>query len=79
MIVDRTLFRQVRPAEFGATTAGEIDAGMVNIGEETIERRSGAFEPASFDERYGDALRELVEAGQKGWRQRLVRSPNRPR
>ena len=31
-----------------------------------MERRSGAFEPASFRDRYRDALRELVEAKTKG-------------
>jgi DNA end-binding protein Ku len=30
-----------------------------------IERRSGAFDPASFRERYQDALRELVEGEDK--------------
>ena len=31
-----------------------------------LPRRSGAFEPASFGDRYQDALRELVEAKTKG-------------
>jgi DNA end-binding protein Ku len=39
---------------------------MVAIAETIIERRSGAFEPASFRDRYQDALRELVEAKTKG-------------
>ncbi len=39
---------------------------MVAIAETLIERRSGAFEPASFLDRYQDALRELVEAKTKG-------------
>lgn len=57
---------EVRPAEFGAKAKGEIDADMVAIAEAIIERRSGAFEPASFRDRYQDALRELVEAKTKG-------------
>jgi DNA end-binding protein Ku len=57
---------EVRPAEFGAKPKGEIDADMVAIAESIIERRSGAFEPASFRDRYQDALRELVEAKTKG-------------
>jgi non-homologous end joining protein Ku len=52
---------------------------MVAIAEAIIERRSGVFDPASRRDRYQDALRELVEAGQKDWRQSLVRSPSRPR
>jgi hypothetical protein len=39
---------------------------LVAIAETIIERRSGAFEPASFRDRYQDALRELVEAKTEG-------------
>ena len=39
---------------------------MVAIAETIVEHRSGAFEPASFGDRYQDALRELVEAKTKG-------------
>jgi DNA end-binding protein Ku len=45
---------------------GEIDPEMVAIAETIIERRSGAFELASFRDRYQHALRELVEAKSKG-------------
>ncbi|HEY1430096.1 MAG TPA: Ku protein [Stellaceae bacterium] len=51
---------EVRPAEFGSPAKGEIDADMVAIAESIIERRSGAFDPADFRDRYQDALRELV-------------------
>jgi DNA end-binding protein Ku len=51
---------EVRPAEFGSPAKGEIDADMVAIAESIIERRSGAFDPAGFRDRYQDALRELV-------------------
>jgi DNA end-binding protein Ku len=57
---------EFRPAEFGAKAAGEADPEMVAIAETSIERRSRAFEPASFRDRYQDALRELVEAKTKG-------------
>jgi len=39
---------------------------MVAIAAANIERRSGAFELASFRDRYQDALREPVEAKTKG-------------
>jgi DNA end-binding protein Ku len=39
---------------------------MVAIAETIIERRSGAFQTASFRDRYQDALHELVEAKTKG-------------
>jgi non-homologous end joining protein Ku len=51
---------------------------MFAIWEAIIERRSGAFEPANYDYRYQDALRELVEAKTKG-PATTPRSPNRPR
>ena len=44
---------------------------MVAIAETIIERRSGAFDPETFRDRYQDALRELVEAKTKG----LERAP----
>ena len=51
---------EVRPAEFEAPAKDDIDADMVTIAESIIERRSGAFDPTSFRDRYQDALRELV-------------------
>jgi DNA end-binding protein Ku len=57
---------EVRPAEFGAKPDGEADADMVAIAETIIERRTGAFDPETFRDRYQDALRELVEAKTKG-------------
>src|SRR5437870_45160 len=50
----------------GAKPDGEADADMVAIAETIIERRSGAFDPDAFRDRYQDALRELVEAKTKG-------------
>jgi DNA end-binding protein Ku len=57
---------EVRPAEFGPPPKGEIDSDMVAIAETIIERRSGAFDPADFRDRYQDALRELVAEKTKG-------------
>src|SRR5499427_3199966 len=57
---------EVRPAEFGPASKGEIDADMVAIAESIIERRSGAFDPTSFRDRYQDALHELVAEKTKG-------------
>jgi hypothetical protein len=55
-----------RPAEFAENAKGEIDPDMIAIAEAIIERRSGTFDPASFRDRYQDALRELVDAKTKG-------------
>lgn len=57
---------EVRPAEFGPLAKSEIDADMVAIAETIIERRSGAFEPEDFRDKYQDALRELVAEKTKG-------------
>jgi DNA end-binding protein Ku len=57
---------EVRPAEFGPSAKGEIDPDMVAIAETIIDRRSGAFDPTSFRDRYQDALRELVAQKTKG-------------
>ncbi len=57
---------EVRPAEFEAPAKDDIDADMVAIAESIIERRAGSFDPASFRDRYQDALRELVAEKTKG-------------
>ena len=57
---------EVRPAEFGPSAKGEIDPDMVAIAETIIDRRSGAFDPTTFRDRYQDALRELVAEKTKG-------------
>jgi len=57
---------EVRPAEFRPKAAGEADPEMVATAETIIERRSGAFEPASVRDRYQDALNQLDEAKIKG-------------
>jgi len=57
---------EVRPAEFGAPSKGEIEPDMVAIAETIIDRRSGEFDPTSFRDRYQDALRELVAQKTQG-------------
>jgi DNA end-binding protein Ku len=56
---------EVRAAEFGKTN-GDVDPDMLSIAETIIERRKGSFDPASFRDRYQDALRKLVEGKLKG-------------
>ena len=57
---------EVRPAEFGAPSKGEIEPDMVAIAETIIDRRSGEFDPTSFRDRYQNALRELVAQKTQG-------------
>ena len=57
--------QEVRAAAFENSDA-EVDAEMVAIAETIIKRRSGRFDPATFRDRYQEALRELIEAKMKG-------------
>jgi DNA end-binding protein Ku len=69
---------EVRAAEFGETAKGEVDPEMVALAETIIERRAGEFDPATFRDRYQDALNELVAAkvkGQTGAAPRAVPEP----
>ena len=56
---------EVRTPAF-TTTDADIDADMVAVAETIIERRSGHFDPATFRDRYQEALRALIEAKMKG-------------
>jgi DNA end-binding protein Ku len=56
---------EVRTPSF-ATADAAIDSDMVALASMIIERRSGQFYPASFRDRYQEALRELIEAKMKG-------------
>jgi DNA end-binding protein Ku len=56
---------EVRAAAFD-NTDGDIDPDMVAIAATIIRRRSGSFDPATFRDRYQEALRELIEAKLKG-------------
>jgi DNA end-binding protein Ku len=56
---------EVRAAAFGKADM-EIDADMVAVAGTIIKRRRGHFDPATFRDRYQEALRELIEAKMKG-------------
>jgi DNA end-binding protein Ku len=56
---------EVRSADFGRLD-GELDAEAVAIAAMIIKRKTGAFDPATFRDRYQEALRELIEAKIKG-------------
>jgi DNA end-binding protein Ku len=56
---------EVRPVEF-STSDTEIDQEAVAIARMIIERRAGHFDPATFRDRYQEALRELIEAKMRG-------------
>jgi len=65
MLITLRASEEVRAAAFDKAD-GEIDGDMVAIAETIIKRRSGHFDPATFRDRYQEALRELIEAKMKG-------------
>jgi DNA end-binding protein Ku len=56
---------EVRPAIFG-DIGGDIDAEMVAVAQAIIRRRTAAFDPSTFRDRYQEALQELIQAKLKG-------------
>jgi DNA end-binding protein Ku len=56
---------EVRAPQFSEAD-GDIDAEMLAIARTIIERRTGKFDPSKFQDRYQEALRELIEAKMKG-------------
>jgi DNA end-binding protein Ku len=55
----------VRASQFGAGE-GDLDTEMVAIAGAIIKQRTGAFDPATYRDRYQEALRELIESKMKG-------------
>ena len=49
-----------------ATAHREADADMIAVAAMIMKRRIGHFDPATFRDRYQEALRELIEAKMKG-------------
>jgi len=45
---------------------GKPDKSMITIARKIIEQKEGDFDPAEFNDRYDDALRELIEQKKKG-------------
>jgi len=68
---------EVKPAEafFGEVREGDVDPEMVEIASQIVERKSAAFDPHAFRDRYATALRELVQEKAKG---RPIEAPAGP-
>jgi DNA end-binding protein Ku len=56
---------EVRAAQFGGVER-DLDAEMVAIARAIIGQRTGSFDPTTYQDRYQEALRELIEAKMKG-------------
>lgn len=63
----RTADEVVAPSEaFADIPATRPDKKMVEIARKIIEQQEGAFEPDKFEDRYENALRDLIRRKQKG-------------
>jgi len=51
---------------FGDIADQKPDAAMIAIAEKIIEQQEGPFDPSAFNDRYEDALRDLIAEKQKG-------------
>jgi DNA end-binding protein Ku len=56
---------EVRASQFGSAES-DLDGEMVAIAGAIIKQRTGTFDPSSYQDRYQEALRELIEAKVKG-------------
>src|SRR5262245_905159 len=61
--------------DVGAPDLPKPEAQMLQIAEKIVEQQSGEFDPAEFNDRYEDALRELIEKKRKG---KPVKPASRP-
>ncbi|MGE0063238.1 MAG: Ku protein [Xanthobacteraceae bacterium] len=68
---------EVRKAEstFRDVPKTKPDAEMIELAEDIIGRKSKAFDPAAFHDKYEDALHELIEAKQKHRQVRQIEEP----
>lgn len=66
---------EVRDAEayFRDIPDAKADKGMLSIAEKIIEQQEGEFDPSTFNDRYEDALKALIEQKKKG--QKLTEAP----
>ena len=72
---------EVRPAEevFDDLPDIKIGAEMVELAKHIIKTKAGAFDPRSFDDRYDQALKGLIEAKMAGRKIPRARSPKQPK
>lgn len=56
----------------------KTDPELIDLATHIIEKKEAAFDPSAFDDRYEDALMELIRAKQKGKKPPVVQAAERP-
>ena len=69
--------REVRDAQdvFGGIPAMKPPAEMIAIAEKIIAQKEGPFDPSKFNDRYEEALRDLIKEKEKGHKIAEVKEP----
>jgi DNA end-binding protein Ku len=68
--------RDVAPY-FADIGEGDVDKEMLALASQLVEQKAGAFDPASFRDRYEEAVRAMVEAKLKGEEPVIAKAPER--
>lgn len=68
-----------QPAEvFDGLRKGRLDAELVELASHIIDRKQAQFDPSGFEDRYEEALLDLIEAKRKGRKPPLAKPAERP-
>jgi DNA end-binding protein Ku len=63
---------------FGEIKAAKTDDEMIDLAEHIIDRKKTKFDPSKFDDRYEDALLELIRAKKAGRKAPKAKAPPKP-
>lgn len=69
----------VKPeAVFGEIKKVDIDKDMIDLASHIIDKKKSTFDPAKFEDRYEDALLELIKAKQSGKKAPVAKAAPKP-
>ncbi|HEY5818663.1 MAG TPA: Ku protein [Mesorhizobium sp.] len=63
---------------FGELKKVSIDGDMIDLATHIIEKKTATFDPSKFEDKYEDALLELIKAKQAGKKPPVVKPAERP-
>jgi DNA end-binding protein Ku len=63
---------------FGEIKAAKTDDEMIDLAEHIIDKKKTKFDPSKFDDRYEDALLELIRAKKAGRKAPRAKAPPKP-